>query len=266
MKFRIVLLFITGLGFTGCGQVKLDSTWAEKPVTIDGDLTEWKGMFSVPKGVKAGVGFMNNEEFLYCALTTSDLQLMRQIVYSGFTVWFDEKGKKKQVFGIRHPLTNYGVHFKRMAKNWQKHPQHLLFALQDYLENNYGVEVFGPGKGEFTQLTFSNRGGVAVRTQLHEGVLSYELRLPLNPKPGEFGLQTSFNTRIGIGLTTPEMDRENMKMQVSARRGKNLGMRGGINSGMGSRGGMGKGRGGGTRPGEIDPINIWAKVKLAKHS
>ena len=69
---------------------------------------------------------------------------------------------------------------------------------------------------------------------------------------------------IGVGLETPEIDREAMRQQMGARGGRRGGGGRGGRSGMGraggGRGGMGRAGGGQQRP---DPLKLWTTVTLA---
>ena len=82
------------------------------------------------------------------------------------------------------------------------------------------------------------------------------------------GLLSADDThRIGIGLVTPEVDREAMRQEMGMGGGRGGGGKGGGGRGGGGRQGGSGGRGGFAGPPEgverPDPLDLWATVTLA---
>lgn len=114
---------------------------------------------------------------------------------------------------------------------------------------------------------------VNVRAALEEGVLFYELKIPLARTDVQpFGIGVREGKKLGIGFTTPKMEDRRSRMGGDMSGG---GMGGGMSGGMGggtgggmgggrggmSRGGMGGGRGGMERPEMPERLNLWIQVE-----
>jgi len=98
--YTVVFLII------GCGMNELDSVWCDRKITVNGidDGTEWKNARYFLDYESVTFGLLNDENTLYLLLSTRNQGIQRQITTGGFTVWFDENGGKKKIFGIRFPV------------------------------------------------------------------------------------------------------------------------------------------------------------------
>lgn len=259
-KQFIILSGIISITLLGCNQIKLESKWTDKEITVDGKLNEWTENLVVPKNRHVGIGFMNDENSLYLTLTTMDRNLIMQALTLGFTVWIDPKGGKSQHFGIRYPFGGGMGGLRRMMRDREQYTQDFDFFIQDALLSQNEVEVIGPGKDQIARFGPNNTAGIDVIAMYEEGVFTYEMRVPLQSfAENLYAIDVKPGTTIGVGFTTPEIDRGSM--------GRKIG-RGG---GMGGRGGMGGGRGGGGRSGGSmgrqmpESLKYWVKVTLANN-
>ena len=84
----------------GCGSNELDSQWREVEVTIDGVNTEWIGNTVYFEDPGAVVGMLNDDDFLYVCLMSSNRDVLRQVMMSGLTIWVDQKNNKKKLGGL----------------------------------------------------------------------------------------------------------------------------------------------------------------------
>jgi len=50
------------------------------------------------------LGVINDVDYLYMCVMTSQRPLQRQIMSTGFTVWFEHCGSQTADFGIRYPI------------------------------------------------------------------------------------------------------------------------------------------------------------------
>lgn len=236
------------LSLIGCTQNEFTSHWRDREIAVDGDQEDWQGKLTVPMGKNIALGFMNDESNLYVTLSSSDRTIVMQIMRLGFTVWFDSKGGKKEVFGVKYPTGTLGMGgrpgLEEQVRSLQK-PQ-------------LWVEVLGPGKDDIARLSVMDPTGIRVKTGVSaDGRFVYELKIPLGPSPDSpYAVNTSPGATIGVGFETGGIDPVAMRspMERSGMRG------GGMPGGGGRPGGM---RGGGQRGMMVGPFSYWTKVTLA---
>ena len=143
------------------------------------------------------------------------------------------------------------------------------------------IEVLGASKDDKRrfELTYARTIGIDVAARVAEGVLAYELRVPLPVSERQpYGVKAAPGAVIGLGIETGEMPRPGGRGGEGGGGrggtggmppgGGGGGMPGGMGGGMGGgqRGGMGGGPPGGGREGmrEMKPIKAWTVVQLAK--
>ena len=91
------------IGLLGCGGIKLESSWRQQKITIDGRDGEWKEKYFFDKE-GAIVGLANDDKHFYLFLSTTNRNLQMKLLRQGFTASFDPQGGKKSKFGVRYPL------------------------------------------------------------------------------------------------------------------------------------------------------------------
>src|SRR6478672_11063239 len=83
----------------------VESHWRDRDIAIDGDNGEWPGpLVAVEENHPLLTGAMNDGQYLYIVLSTSDTTLRRQIFRQGLIVWFDPSGGDKKHFGLKYPV------------------------------------------------------------------------------------------------------------------------------------------------------------------
>jgi hypothetical protein len=262
----------------GCKTLELASRWKNKDVVIDGKNTEWKDSLYALDEHETSMGLLNDEHFLYIGLITINRDYQRQIMRSGLTVWFDRNGGEDKKFGIHYPLGLGGAGSEQgrrentgdvggsgdaggeqPAGSQMDNPRPLADEL----------EVYGPGEGEHHRMTTAETGGIDVRVGITNGVLVYELKIPLSDTgPTAFAIGTKPGMQIGVGVESSNGRGAASQGNSEGGEGRGGGMGGGRGGGMGGRGGgggrRGGGGGGGSRAGgQTEPLQIWAKVQLA---
>ena len=267
-----VLSLFVALILAGCGGLELGSQWRDREVTIDGQATEWQDARVYLPDIGGAIGFLNDDEFLYVHMVTGRDDLLRQIVGAGMTVWFNPNGDKGKVFGIRFPIgmKGSGSHAKR--GNDQKDIGTLL---RGFDSTTTEMEILGPDGVLIQRLPLGSLVDIDVKMSVQNNRVSYELKVPIHHS-GEhtFAIGAEPGARIGIGLETPEIQRDRSSGPASGGSGKGGG--GGRGGGGGGRGGGGGGKGGGGRGGggaapgggsggsqAPEPLKLWAKVQLA---
>jgi hypothetical protein len=252
-------LVALSLVVAGCGGLELESQRLDRTITVDGALTEWDGRLTYIDSKHVSVGLLNDEEYLYLGLATSDRATQTQVMMRGFTVWFDPEGGKERTLGIRYPLGAMEPGM-RPGERGNRPSLEDLAQLHEVRESELEILI---GTSESLQMNLVEVGNIDVALSFDKGVLRYELRIPLKKTEGyPFAVGALAGAEIGIGLETPEMDREAIRPRMGGGKGGGMGGRGGgrggMGGGMGGRGGMG-----GSRPQMPEPLNVWTKVTLA---
>jgi hypothetical protein len=249
----------------GCGGVELKSHWRDRDVAVDGmDVpeSEWQGARTYIEDADVAVGLLNDDEYLYVSLVTSDRMKLGQLIRSGLTLWFDPSGSDEKSFGIRFPLGGGGADPPAMRPGSRPDPEEMAAKMEELIEGGTDMEILWPGEDESLRLAIVEAKGIDVRVGISSGALIYELKVPLEVSADNpFGIGAEKGALVGVGFETPEMDFEQMRESSGGRsggmggRGGGMGGRGG---GMGGRGGMG---GGGRQMPE--PLDVWIVARLA---
>jgi len=285
--------------------LRFESAWSAEAPVVDGRLADWSSPLVSLGSAKASLGVRNDGQFLYIALASSDQATRMLLGAAGFTVWLDPSGKQKKTFGITVPPAMEGGRGMGgrgpgggqpgqdgRPPDWQGAPDQE--GQQKPPEGGPGdpggpalstitsIEILGPSKDDKRrfELTYARTIGLDVAARMAEGVLVYELRVPLSVSEAQpYGAKSVPGATIGLGIETSEMPRPEGRGGESGGRGGmgggppggggGGGMGGGRGGGMGGggqRGGMDGGPPGGGREGmrEVKPIKAWAVVSLAK--
>ncbi len=293
-KYILPAQLLLGLTFIcyllgGCNEKTFTSSWLGRPMTIDGNDSDWANVptyFSEDNNVVLGV--TNDESNLYLLLKSTNGGVGMQALMGGFTVWFDPTGKKNASFGVRFPMgkmskdapwTGKGSDEKPRDRNGPEFLSHLVSE-----QEQAGLNLIGPTKddGHWMWLNAAEDLGVRVKMSVERGLFVYELKVPLARKSDSafgVGIFPIDSTKvIGIGFETSEIERPGKGEHGSESSGEEGGHRGGGGGwgggGHGGRGGgMGHGGGGGNHShGGGDgssfknfaaPLKYWVRVTLA---
>lgn len=274
----LALLLAPAVTLVAADRPHFDSHPVDGTITIDGSFDDWTGspgnLESFGKDSIA-IQALNDGKFLYVRLSASDPAVRSQIVRRGLTVWFDPKGGTKKTFGVRYPViedqTDGGIGGYRFGGRRQpggggqgSGSGSGTPAQPDVSEQPPDrVDILGPGKNDEVSLTREHLEGVEVAFQVQQGILQYELKVPL-AKTDEtpYAIGAASGASIGIGLETARPQQRNF--------GAEPGGYGGGGGGFGGRGGFGRGGGMGRRPGgeglgsqEAKPLKGWGIITLA---
>jgi hypothetical protein len=270
--------------------LRLDSAWSPEPPTVDGKLTEWSSPLVTLGQTKLSLGVRNDGQSVYVALAASDQATRMMLGAAGFTVWFDPAGKEKKTFGITVPPTMKGPGMRGRGPGSPSDAQGQPAGPGGQSGPGIGtitaIEVAGPSKDDRRrlELAYARTIGLDVAARVAEGVLVYELRLPLAVSEAQpYGAKSSPGATIGLGIETSELPKPGGRGEEGGG-GRGRGGMGGGPPGGGGGGGMGGGMGGGGSMGgggmpggmggppdggrgemrEMKPIKTWATVRLAK--
>jgi hypothetical protein len=262
----------------------LTSQWKDRQLTIDGDSGDWPGpLRPIEENHPLMAAAMNDGQYLYLVLSTSDSAERRQILRQGLVVWFDPSGGEKKHFGVKYPVGvppeerpsrgGGGGGYRRGPGGGGGHsagdpgssdPSHP--PSPDQAEPTNRLEVYGPQKDDAHSFVTDMAPGITVKTGQAEGYLVYELKVPLaKTTDAPYAIETKPGALIGFGIETPKMEHP-----AGEGRGGGMGGFGGMGGGMGGRGGGGMGRGGGGHGGgergqseQPKPLKNWATIQLA---
>ena len=100
----LLILIHSFLMNSGCSMLRLESTWKDRDITLDGKGGDWQGAKYYFEEFAVSVGLINDTRHLYVSMMTENPLIRAQIMRQGLTVWIDPKGGKSKTFGIRFPL------------------------------------------------------------------------------------------------------------------------------------------------------------------
>jgi hypothetical protein len=251
-----------------CGGKEYTSRWRKGDITIDGKNTEWRDSLIVIDDKETSVGIVNDDEFLYIFLTSTDRGVARQILMRGLTLWFDRDGGNDKKFGIRYPLGMAG----NVARNGGRMDADSVVTdnrREQMARVPDELEIYNSAESEPHRMAISESGGIEAKYHMSEDTLVYELKVPLTDNMHPFAIGAKAGSFIGVGLDskgTGEMQRPRGEGEENRAPGGGYGGRRGV--GMGGGGGRRGGFGGGSnRPGtgvQPEPLDVWGKLKLAE--
>lgn len=250
---------------TGCRTDAFTSYWRDSYITIDGNQIDWQDRLWIPESENIAIGIMNDESNLYLTLSSFDRSTIMQIMRLGFTVWFDPKGGKKEVFGIKYPVGMAGMGMRTIGDRGLSRDQmpDLHEEIQSLKESQIWAEILGPEKDDVALIPVADSSGIQVGIGYSAyGQLVYELTIPLEwTSDSPHAIDTSPGATIGIGFETGKIDFTAMRRP----RGGSSGMPGGGGRPGGMRGGGRPGGmpGSGMRGAMPEPFKYWARVTLA---
>ena len=257
----------------------IDSHWRDRNVVVDGDNGEWPGpLVAVEENHPLLTAAMNDGQFLYVVLSTSDAALRREIFRQGLIVWFDPSGGDKKHFGVKYPVGVPPAENGGGRGGYRRGPggygggrpssdpgsgDSTQSPSSSDPEPTDRLEVYGPEKDDAHSFVTAMAPGISAKIGHAEGYTIYELKVPLEKRADTpYAIEAKPGALIGFGLETP-------KVEQPSREGRGGGF-GGFGGGMGGRGGGGMGgRGGGGRGGDRGgfeqpkPLRMWAAIKLA---
>jgi hypothetical protein len=315
LRQAAILLVVTVFaGGVAADTQRIESAWIAEAPAIDGELKDWGSPLVSLGSAPLSIGVRNDGAFLYIALAASEPATRMLLGRAGFTLWWDPAGKDKKSSGITIPPTMAGGPGMRgrgqfggppdqdgqppsqgtPPQGQGSPPQGQSGPPQQGQEGQVPagarglaiepighLEVIGPGKDDRRrlELAFAKTIGLDVATRMGQGVLVYEIRVPLPASEGQpYAVRSTPGSTIGLGVETGAMPRvAGRSGEGGGRRGGGGGAggsggggggggRGGGGMGGGGRGGTGGGPPGGGREGmrELKPVKAWTIVHLAK--
>ncbi len=196
----------------GCTSFEIISKWrGDREILIDGIDSEWQGARFLIDKERITVGAMNDEEYLYLRISSSDrFKQMRMLRY-GLTFWFEPEGKVPKR-GIRYPVggSSDAQHIQpQTVYDSETTADTLVVSLMDSLDTS--LAIMGPDDEMSLSVPIeeANDSGIFVAIRHTDAMLVYEIKVPLSPHgDGIFSAGVSPGDRLGIGIVLGKPDRE----------------------------------------------------------
>src|SRR5262245_56632524 len=97
-----MMVVASAAGLFAAKKPLITSQWRDRDLAIDGDSGDWPGpLRPIEENHPLMAGAMNDGQYLYLVLSTSDSTERRQILRQGLIVWFDPSGGEKKHFGLK---------------------------------------------------------------------------------------------------------------------------------------------------------------------
>jgi hypothetical protein len=263
--FTIIFLIL----IHGCSDkmLKIGSAWLNNDIKIDGSLVDWEEIPVVSTDNNGVFNFKvcNDNDYLYMAFYSRNLRLGGQIKMMGMKLRIDSTGGKNKKVGLffrggpelsrKRDSTLPEEHFggKRITFPGENGP----------IEREKFAVINDKGDADFISKDGAN--GPAIEYGISNGVLVYELKIPLRVK----GLEN-----FAIGASPGDI--VSLCLELQGGKGRPEGMRRRPPEGFGGRMDIigeqiGEGMPGGRMPGGMSPpermesskSEMWIKIHLA---
>jgi hypothetical protein len=190
----------------------VQSRWQKSPIKIDGDISDWLApSFQTEKQVQVDYAFGNDGENLYLIFVFKDQKYLSSLAQTGFTIWFNDQGKKKKKLGLRFEKKTLSsaeliaVMEKKSGPLADEKKKEML-AKPAYVVNQF-VAVNGDNDDQ-TDLVFKQPPLPEFIALSASGRLAFEFRIPIGPGNG-LNLAPGKTVMVGFdwGGSTKEMRR-----------------------------------------------------------
>ena len=233
----------------GCSSLDLTSRWKNKKIDIDGRRTEWGDTVTALDDHGTAVGMLvNDDQYLYIGLSTTNRDYQRQIMRGGLTIWFDRNGGEDKKFGVHYPMgfMPFRGSSERQGDESEQSGDRPPETRREYPDTAADeLEIYGSGENDHHRMTFAETGGIEAKVRASNDMLIYEIKVPLADNgPQPFAIGAKPGSKIGVGLETISGRAGDGGQRAEGGEGRGGGM-GGRGGGMGGRGGGGGRRGGG---------------------
>ncbi len=259
--------FLLSLGLlAGCSLGPIVSRWADRGVTVDGKGGTWNDSLTVLDDQKTFLGVLNDEQYLYVSIRSTNRDLARQVVQRGLTFWFDRDGGEQKKFGVRFPLGIDRFGNEENFRRGEGEPRPYRQRDSIFVPVN-DVEIVEPELDRTERVPIDRSGGIDARFQVSHDILTYTVRVPISTS-GYFPHTIGARPGTVIGMTIESamaMATGGAREGTGTEGGRGGGGYGG-RGGYGGGGGFGRGGFGGGRPGsttQAKPFHQSFKVRLA---
>ncbi len=273
-----IIIFTALMGSSGCGSkaLEMSSKWCDREIIIDGKNLEWDGGITYIDDPNVAIGQFNDGEYLYLQLSSWDTEIVKHVMGSGITVWFDPEAGEEKIIGIHYPIGRgskglpAGAELERSEMD--KRPE-MLSMMDSQMQR---LEILAGEDKEPMSMPIAEAKelGIEVSIGFNKRTLVYEMKMPLvrdadhpfgigaNP----LGLSKEEERKIiGVGIETPEMDMPEFSERMAGPPGGGEEMVGDMSGGPGGAPPSGGGRPGGGPGSRAEPeaFSIWLLLSLS---
>jgi len=260
-------------------EAKIQSSWRDREVRVDGKDHEWQGSPQYyDEDTRSVISILNDENHVFILLSANKPEIQKQILIQGLTLWLEKDGEKKRKIGVHFPV---GIpREKRMSISrgaaeevsgtFGEFPKGAQGSIREFPKMEQGeIQLLGPREYEQKTMPLAeiSKYGIEVKINETKRHLVYELKMPITKTeenhhaflhPGKESFRIGFQTGEAeekearlIGRQTP-----NGADSSEGARGKPGGIGGGPSGGKGKR----------SEGGKVEPFEIWLAVTLAEKS
>jgi hypothetical protein len=195
---------------------QVQSRWQKSAPTIDGEISDWPApAFLLEKSVQVDYAFGNDAENLYLVFIFKDAKYLSSLAQTGFTVWFNDQGKKKKTLGVRFQkktLRSADLIALMEKKNGPlgDEKKKEMLAKPAYVINQF-VAV-NDNNDDLTDVVFPQPPLPEFTSQAASGRLAFEFRFPIGPG-SKLNLAAGKTVLVGFdwGGMTKEMRRARLQ-------------------------------------------------------
>jgi hypothetical protein len=222
IRYHSTILLLVALGclalFSGCLNMNMTipGRWCDREIFVDGLDTEWEGTRFLVDKKDVTIGAMNDDRVLYLRLSTPDRATQWKIARHGLTVWFDPRDGNSKVMGISYPII-LDPDLMHLSQDDVTSPGQ---APDPTLDTPDSLAVL-IGKDDRTVLSRSDalKTGVDVAVGFKDGLLIYELMIPLDGASGLYPVLQPEDGQVSVGFETPlaDLDAFERKQRLNER-------------------------------------------------
>jgi hypothetical protein len=211
--YSILLMALIIPNLLSAKSVTVESRWQKTPLKIDGDIGDWMApLFNSEKSVQVDYAFCNDVDNLYLLFIFKERKYLSSLARTGFTVWFNDQGKKKKKLGLRFEKKTLAsaqlvaVLEKENGPLPEEKKKEML-AKSAYIIYQF-VAVDGDNKDQ-TDLIFKQPPLPEFSSLATSGRLTFEFRIPIGQGNG-LNLAPGKTVMVGFdwGGSTKEMRQE----------------------------------------------------------
>jgi hypothetical protein len=279
----VLIIFLFNI-LTGCSNKTYPTgTYQERPVNVDGDLSEWNEPLRFSSsGGQVQYNVTNDNDNIYISLETHDDATALKILRAGVNIYIDPATGQSKNICVAFPLANPSAAPEKNANaGGMKHDTKELRQVLLIQANTFSVTGFQNMENRLYDVSDKSRIKVAMKPEPNNG-LGYEAAIPMQYIFGNTTVPKNAARNISVGIVINAMKSEGGNYKNS---NTSSGYSGGSHGGGHGGGGRGMGGGGGgnyrgnntngntesTDPGAQTPDRMalykqdanWYKFKLA---
>ncbi len=260
IKHLVLISAFAVLFFSTCSSYKeVRSYYRQDIPEIDAMFRDWKQDFKFDEKNNLYFLVSNDEDNLYFAMKTQNIDLQRKIMMFGMKVWIDNTGDHKKKMAVHYPLPD-----RNKKPPAQTGDNRVPQKIEDYSYRQdkrlNQIELLGFGNEREIINKLSNPSINAEIKTVGSNYLAYELKIPLD----ELSVKPDTTHPISIGIETGYLEDRNRQPENYNR---SRGNRGGIYGGNYGRYNQMSSYSSHRRVSEMmTPTKLWLKqVYLSKH-